>query len=154
MRCPTRLVVGARVDARRAADTLRSCLPLGTDFASVAVPGADCSCLEDRPRETRDVVLDCALAFEGPIATTDPASRRPELLGTSVRALPSFDSVEHAKKYLCARAPPSAEAIEQALQEARREDEADSEEDEETRATRARTTALAKDDSGYFGFVG
>ena len=28
------------------------------------------------------------------------------------------------------------------------------EEDEETRAARVRTTALAKDDPGYFGFVG
>ncbi len=156
MRCPTRLVVGARRqnDARRATETLRESLPLGADFASVAVTGAGSSCLEDRPRETRDVVLDCVLAFEGPIATTDPSSRRPELLGASVRALPFFASVEHAKKALCARAPPSAEAIEDALREARQGDEADSEEDEETRATRVRTTALAKDDAGYFAFVG
>ena len=66
----------------------------------------------------------------------------------------SFDSVEQAKKFLCARAPPSAAAIEEALREARQGDEADSEEDEETRAARVRTTALAKDDAGYFGFVG
>ena len=44
--------------------------------------------------------------------------------------------------------------MEEALREARLEDEAESEEDEETRAARVRTTALAKDDSGYFGFVG
>ena len=99
-------------------------------------------------------MLDCVLEFEGPIATADPSSRRPELLGASVRALPSFDSVEQAKKFLCARAPPSAAAIEEALRDARQGDEADSEEDEETRAARVRTTALAKDDAGYFGFVG
>ena len=158
-RCPTRLVLGARsgAAARAAEDgvaSFRSSLPERTDFASIAVPGAGARCLEDRPRETRDIVLDCVLAFEGPIATTDPASRRPELLGASVRALPSFDSVEQAKKFLCARAPPSAAAIEEALRDARQGDEADSEEDEETRAARVRTTALAKDDAGYFGFVG
>ena len=157
-RCPTRLVLGARSGAAAAAEdgvaSFRSSLPERTDFASIAVPGAGARCLEDRPRETRDIVLDCVLAFEGPIATADPASRRPELLGASVRALPSFDSVEQAKKFLCARAPPSAAAIEEALRDARQGDEADSEEDEETRAARVRTTALAKDDAGYFGFVG
>ena len=158
-RCPTRLVLGARSGAAAAAEdgvaSFRSSrLGERTDFASIVVPGAGARCLEDRPRETRDIVLDCVLAFEGPIATADPASRRPELLGASVRALPSFDSVEQAKKFLCARAPPSAAAIEEALREARQGDEADSEEDEETRAARVRTTALAKDDAGYFGFVG
>jgi surfactin synthase thioesterase subunit len=158
VRCPTRLVLGARSGAAAAAEdgvaSFRSSLPERTDFASVAVPGAGARCLEDRPRETRDIVLDCVLAFEGPIATADPASRRPELLGASVRALETFETVEQARKFLCARAPPSAEAIEEALREARLEDEAESEEDEETRAARVRTTALAKDDSGYFGFVG
>jgi surfactin synthase thioesterase subunit len=157
--CPTRLVVGARSVSGAAgtddrAAVLKSSLRRETDFAAVAVPGAGARCLEDRPRETRDVVLDCVLAFEGPIHLTDPSSRRPELLGASVRALETFETVEQARKFLCARAPPSAEAIEEALREARLEDEAESEEDEETRAARVRTTALAKDDPGYFGFVG
>ena len=143
---------GAAAAAEDGVASFRSSLPERTDFASIAVPGAGARCLEDRPRETRDIVLDCVLEFEGPIATADPSSRRPELLGASVRALPSFDSVEQAKKFLCARAPRSAAAIEEALREGAPGDEADSRGGRGD--ARVRTTALAKDDARYFGFVG
>jgi pimeloyl-ACP methyl ester carboxylesterase len=124
------------------------------EFASVAIPGAGSRCLEDRPRETRDAILDAVLSFEGAIYVIDVTQRTPEKLGASVRALQTFETVEQAVKVLSARPPPTSEAVEAALAEARAWDETDSEDDEESRRMRNRTTALAKDDPGYFGFIG
>lgn len=76
-------------------------------------------------------------------------TRAPEALG--LRPLPQFASLEEAMRALRPRAVPTAEAVEAELRKLAAEDDCPSEEDE---APNGHQTALAKDSSQYFGFVG
>jgi hypothetical protein len=150
--CPVRFLSGER--SGFTSDSLAACLPVDANFLSYVIPGAGSRVLEDRSRETRDTILDCVLHCEGAIAACDVSKRTPEALGDCVKALQKFDTIAQAIKALCVRAPPTNEAIEMALTHAREWDEAPSEDDEERTTRATRQTALAKDDQGYFGYIG
>ncbi len=133
---------------------IKACLPADADFASHSVPGACYRSLEDLPMESRDTLLDCVLQMEGAITLCDVSKRTPEKLGGAVKSLQQFETIEQAVKVLSVKPPPTPEAIEQALRDISQDDEAPSEDDEDQKAIRNRQTALAKDDTGYFGFMG
>lgn len=74
--------------------------------------------------------------------------RRPEVL--DIRPLPTYSTIEEARRALGPREPPSREALEQALREAG--SGAGDSDDEPERDGRA--TACCRDPPDYFGFVG
>jgi hypothetical protein len=77
-------------------------------------------------------------------------TRCPEALG--LKPLPQFATIEEAIKALQPRAVPTQAAINEELQKLALEDDCSSSDDES--GLNPNQTALAKDSSEYFGFVG
>lgn len=138
----------------------------------VQLEGAGHFMLEDAPLELRDAILGCCAAWrtEALPAAQDAlarAARTPEALG--LRELPQFATLEEARRALGPRKVPTAADIAEALRAAREGDEAEestsSDDDKHNNnddgimpkkrsSSGRRPTALCRDRSDYFGFVG
>lgn len=148
-------IVGEQ-DAKSLVEVLRQ---KAASVMLISIPGAGHHLVSDAPKET----LEAINAFlDGPaIRCFDAgnATRTPSNLG--LRPLPEYATVEEARKALGPRSIPTAARVESALEQLRIEEgrrpdsESDDGEDRETSNNGSKyATALSKEPSDYFGFVG
>ena len=119
-----------------------------------SIPDASHYVFEDQPATLRDYILHSLLISEPAMTVENNASRTPEFL--NLKPLPKYATVEDAIKALKPRKIPTDLDVERVLKKCKEEwDECDSEsEDEEVKMRKKYSTALANNDSQYFGMVG
>ena len=119
-----------------------------------SIPDAAHYVFEDQPATLRDYILHSLLISESSMIVENNASRTPEFL--NLKPLPKYATVEDAVRALKPRKIPTEEDVDRELRKFKDHwDECDSdEESEERKMHRKYATALANNDSQYFGMVG
>jgi pimeloyl-ACP methyl ester carboxylesterase len=122
-----------------------------------SIPDASHYVFEDQPATLRDYILHSLLISEPDMIVENNASRTPEFL--NLKPLPKYATVEDAVRALKPRKIPTEKDVEDALKKLKEEcggnvDCSSDEESEEVKMNRKYSTALANNDSQYFGMVG
>ena len=119
-----------------------------------SIPDAAHYVFEDQPGTLRDYILHSLLISESSMIVENNASRTPEFL--NLKPLPKYATVEDAVRALKPRKIPTEEDVDRELRKFKDHwDECDSDdESEERKMHRKYGTALANNDSQYFGMVG
>ena len=121
------------------------------------IPDASHYVFEDQPATLRDYILHSLLISEPDMIVENNASRTPEFL--NLKPLPKYATVEDAVRALKPRKIPTENYGEDAFMKLMLEcvanvDCSSDEESEEVKMNRKYSTALANNDSQYFGMVG